>query len=194
MKNLDYSERRLVCVGATFLGNPSIIILDEPTSGVDNKTKAIIWNLIRNFSKIATVIFATLDLEEIESLCSRFCIISGAQIKCIEDPHELKSKYKKGFKVEFLINIEKQDKAKAFIHDLLPNAKLLASSACYMAFQVYSYKQKSISKLLEKIDYQRDTDDCGILHWGVSQPNLSDIFKIIAKDAPLNKGNATDIW
>jgi len=54
-----------------------------------------------------------------------------------------------------------------------------------MAFQVFSYKQKSLSKLLEKIDYQRDTDDCGILHWGVSQSNLSDICKILAKDSPL---------
>jgi len=126
------------------------------------------------------VILATHNMEEAEILCTRVCIIHKSQIKCIGGPQELQSRVKKGYKIEFLVNCNKQEEAQAFIQDLLPTAKILNSSAGYMVFQIFKYRQNALSKLLETIEHQKDS--CGIVHWGISPSNLTDIFLSISKE------------
>ena len=63
---LSEGMQRRVCVSLAFIGRSKVVILDEPTSGVDPKARRDIWNLISAFKKDRTIIFTTHHLDEAE--------------------------------------------------------------------------------------------------------------------------------
>ncbi len=80
IKNLSKGYKQRVGIAQAMLGNPDIIILDEPTVGLDPKQIIEIRELIRELGKIKTVILSSHILAEISSVCDRIIIISRGEI------------------------------------------------------------------------------------------------------------------
>ncbi|MBQ8212888.1 MAG: ABC transporter ATP-binding protein [Clostridia bacterium] len=80
IKNLSKGYRQRVGIAQAMLGNPDIIILDEPTVGLDPKQIAEIRELIRTLGEIKTVIVSSHILAEIQELCDHVLIISGGKL------------------------------------------------------------------------------------------------------------------
>ena len=80
IKNLSKGYRQRVGIAGALLGNPDIIILDEPTVGLDPKQITEIRELIRTLGEIKTVIVSSHILSEIEELCDHVLIISGGKL------------------------------------------------------------------------------------------------------------------
>ena len=73
-------KRRLMMIRA-LIHEPEILILDEPTAGVDILTRRLIWNFLKNFNKSGkTIILTTHYLEEVEHLCNNVAIIDHGSI------------------------------------------------------------------------------------------------------------------
>lgn len=62
------------------LGNPKLIVLDEPTSGVDTEAKKLIWNSIINASRYCPIIVSTHSMEEAEALASKIIVMINGTI------------------------------------------------------------------------------------------------------------------
>jgi len=80
IKNLSKGYRQRVGIAQALVGNPPIIIFDEPTVGLDPKQIIEIRNLIRNLGKTHTVILSTHILSEVQSVCDRVVIINEGKI------------------------------------------------------------------------------------------------------------------
>jgi len=80
IKNLSKGYRQRVGIAQALVGNPSVIIFDEPTVGLDPKQIIEIRNLIRNLGKTHTVILSTHILSEVQSVCDRIIIINEGKI------------------------------------------------------------------------------------------------------------------
>ena len=80
IKNLSKGYRQRVGIAQALIGNPPVIILDEPTVGLDPKQIIEIRNLIRNLGKTHTVILSTHILSEVQSVCDRIIIINEGKI------------------------------------------------------------------------------------------------------------------
>ncbi len=80
IKNLSKGYRQRVGIAQAPIGNPPIIIFDEPTVGLDPKQIIEIRNLIRNLGKTHTVILSTHILSEVQSVCDRVVIINEGKI------------------------------------------------------------------------------------------------------------------
>ena len=80
IKNLSKGYRQRVGIAQALIGNPPIIIFDEPTVGLDPKQIIEIRNLIRNLGKTHTVILSTHILSEVQSVCDRVVIINEGKI------------------------------------------------------------------------------------------------------------------
>ena len=80
IKNLSKGYRQRVGIAQALVGNPPIIIFDEPTVGLDPKQIIEIRNLIRNLGKTHTVILSTHILSEVQSVCDRIIIINEGKI------------------------------------------------------------------------------------------------------------------
>ncbi len=89
IKNLSKGYRQRVGIAQALLGNPDVIILDEPTVGLDPKQIIEIRNLIHHLGRNHTVIVSSHILSEIQSVCDRIIVINGGNIIADGAPNEL---------------------------------------------------------------------------------------------------------
>jgi ABC-2 type transport system ATP-binding protein len=92
MKNLSRGQQQKVAVARSFLTSPSLMLLDEPTTGLDPRSKRDVQAFIRDAQKNhnATVLLTTHDMEEAEILCSRLSFLSGGRIVAEGSPLDLR--------------------------------------------------------------------------------------------------------
>ena len=89
IKNLSKGYRQRVGFGQALLGNPPVLILDEPTVGLDPKQIIEIRKLIRSLGKKHTVIFSSHVLSEISATCDRIIVISEGRLVADSKADEL---------------------------------------------------------------------------------------------------------
>jgi ATP-binding cassette subfamily A (ABC1) protein 3 len=101
-------NKRKLSVAIALLGNPPIILLDEPSSGMDPEARRFMWSIVSQIStqnKTSSVILTTHSMEEAEALSSKLAIMVEGKIKCIGPVQQLKSKYGQGFEIEVKIRL-----------------------------------------------------------------------------------------
>jgi len=69
--------KRRVSLAIAAIGDPKIIFLDEPTTGLDPKTRRGVWKMIKNLKKNRVIVLTTHDMEEAEALSDRITVIAG---------------------------------------------------------------------------------------------------------------------
>ncbi|MGJ8746047.1 gliding motility-associated ABC transporter ATP-binding subunit GldA [Polaribacter sp.] len=101
-----YQQR--VGLAAAIIHNPEVLILDEPTTGLDPNQLIEIRALIRELGKEKTVLFSTHIMQEVEAICSRVIIIKKGEILIDKNLGELKEKNHQNIEVTFDYRIEEQ--------------------------------------------------------------------------------------
>lgn len=89
---LSKGYRHRTCLAQSIIHDPEVLILDEPTDGLDPNQKHEVRNLIRRWGKEKAIIFSTHILEEVEASCSRAIIIDRGKVIADGTPDQLKSK------------------------------------------------------------------------------------------------------
>src|SRR6266576_611974 len=93
---LSKGYRHRTCFAQAIIHDPDVLVLDEPTDGLDPNQKHEIRGLIRRMGERKAIIFSTHILEEVEAVCSRAIIIDRGQIVANGTPDELKAKSELG--------------------------------------------------------------------------------------------------
>ena len=89
-----YKQRFLIA--RTIMHRPKLIILDEPTVGLDPQSRRILWKYILDLKDMgSTIILTTHYLDEADILSDRVCVIDRGEIKTIDTPYNLKNQWKK---------------------------------------------------------------------------------------------------
>ena len=89
---LSKGYRHRTCFAQSILHDPDVLVLDEPTDGLDPNQKHEVRGLIKRMGERKAIIFSTHILEEVEAVCSRAIIIDRGQIVANGTPQELKLK------------------------------------------------------------------------------------------------------
>ena len=93
-ENLSGGLKQRVGVAAALVSDPRLVFLDEPTTGLDPKSRREVWSVIRNLKKMGKTVFLTTHyMEEAQVLADRVAIINKGKITVIGSPQELISKY-----------------------------------------------------------------------------------------------------
>ena len=95
IKNLSRGYKQRVSMAGALVGTPKILILDEPTVGLDPKQITEIRNLIKELGKTHTVILSSHILSEVSQICNKVIIINKGKIVAIDTPENLESKVSK---------------------------------------------------------------------------------------------------
>lgn len=93
IETLSKGYKRRVGLAQALIHDPDVLILDEPTDGLDPNQKHEVRKLINKMSKEKCIIISTHILEEVEAVCSRTIIIAKGKILVDSTPEELKEKY-----------------------------------------------------------------------------------------------------
>uniref|UniRef100_A0A672JQI2 P-type phospholipid transporter n=1 Tax=Salarias fasciatus TaxID=181472 RepID=A0A672JQI2_SALFA len=96
-QNLSGGMQRKLSVAMAFVGGSKVVILDEPTSGVDPYSRRSIWDLLLKYRSGRTVILSTHHMDEADLLSDRIAIISKGQLHCCGSPLFLKNCFGVGF-------------------------------------------------------------------------------------------------
>ena len=92
IKNLSRGYKQRVGMAGALVGEPKILILDEPTVGLDPKQITEIRNLIKELGKTHTVILSSHILSEVSQICNRVIIINKGKLVAIDTPENLENK------------------------------------------------------------------------------------------------------
>lgn len=112
-ETLSGGNKRKLQTAIAILGNPLIILLDEPSAGMDPAAKRFMWNLVSNITKDrpkSCVILTTHSMEEADALSTKMGImVQGGLFKCFGTSQHIKDKFGAGYETEFkLKNISQQ--------------------------------------------------------------------------------------
>ncbi|HBN84750.1 MAG TPA: ABC transporter [Clostridiales bacterium] len=89
IKNLSKGYRQRVGLAQSLIGNPDVLVLDEPTVGLDPKQIIEIRNLIKSLGKKHTIILSSHILPEVSAVCERVVIINKGEIAAVDTPENL---------------------------------------------------------------------------------------------------------
>ena len=98
--SLSKGYRQRVGIAQAIIGEPRVIILDEPTTGLDPNQIVYILNLIRELGKSHTVILSTHIMQEVEAICDRVIIIDHGAIKADGRVEDIASRFNSGQRIK----------------------------------------------------------------------------------------------
>ncbi|MDT7876604.1 MAG: ABC transporter ATP-binding protein [Sulfolobaceae archaeon] len=108
-KELSGGLKRRVAIACGIIGNPKIVYLDEPTVGLDPKSRRSIWEIVKKLKEEKiTVFLATHYLDEAEKLADRVAVIYKGKIIKLSTPSELINEFKKGNLEEAYLELMKE--------------------------------------------------------------------------------------
>lgn len=98
IKEYSGGNKRKLSTAISLIGNPVLIYLDEPTTGMDPGAKRQLWNMVCKVRKTGkSIVLTSHSMEECEALCTRLAIMVNGEFKCLGSVQHLKSKFSKGF-------------------------------------------------------------------------------------------------
>jgi ABC-2 type transport system ATP-binding protein len=90
VEKLSGGQRQRLAVACALVGDPELLFLDEPTTGLDPQSRRQLWDIIRSFlSRGRTVLLTTHYMDEAERLCDRVAIVDQGKVIAIGSPREL---------------------------------------------------------------------------------------------------------
>lgn len=186
VKNLSLGQKMRCEIAATFLHNPKIVYLDEPTIGLDVFVKENIRKFIKdiNKEKKTTVILTTHDLKDIEDICNRIILLDKGQIIYDGSKQKFKNTYGKYIIAEFIISNKSEEISKSIT---LKNIEVIEEKEQELKIK-FSHDETTIVKIMDEISKYCTIDD---IH--MKEAELEDILKEIYKGVHTNVKNNVSI-
>ncbi|XP_070797170.1 retinal-specific phospholipid-transporting ATPase ABCA4 [Pituophis catenifer annectens] len=175
--------KRKLSTAIALIGCPPLVLLDEPTTGMDPQSRRFLWNSI--FSVIRdgrAVVLTSHSMEECEALCTRIAIMAKGTFKCLGTIQDLKYKYGDGYIVTMKIKAPKLG--------LLPDLNQVEQFMCHnfprgiqrekhynmLQYQICTYSLAKIFRLILS-----NKENLNIEEYSISQTTLDQVFVNFAK-------------
>ena len=187
-KTLSGGQKRKLCIALALIGDSKIILLDEPTSGMDVLARRSLWEFLKNYRKNKIILLTTHFLDEAEYLGDRIGIMSEGHFLCSGTSSYLKSKYPCGFNINLLINPTKfnenyKQECYQGILEFEPKAEIRVASKGIFSINIQS-ENNNIAQIFHFIEQNKEK--YGIEDYTVGSTSLEDVFLKINNKANLN--------
>ncbi|NXX41500.1 ABCAA protein, partial [Tricholaema leucomelas] len=96
-EKLSGGQKRKLSIGIAMLGNPQVLLLDEPTAGLDPLSRHRVWSLLKEHRAGRVILFSTQFMDEADILADRKAFISQGRLKCVGSSLFLKKKWGLGY-------------------------------------------------------------------------------------------------
>jgi ABC-2 type transport system ATP-binding protein len=177
---LSKGFKRRVGLAQAILHDPKVLILDEPTDGLDPNQKHEVRSLIKNMAKEKVIILSTHILEEVHAVCSRAIIIANGKIVADGTPAELeaKSQYHNAVTIKLRAGANKADEVRQSLSKLSGVHKLetLAEDDTSLSYQIFPQAQCSI---IGEISQHAHNQQWEIEELHVEKGHLDEVFRSI---------------
>ncbi|GJJ72632.1 hypothetical protein EMPS_04990 [Entomortierella parvispora] len=198
-------KRRLSTIIST-IGDPQVLILDEPTTGMDPIHRRHVWTFLAQFKRGRSILLTTHSMEEADALGDKVAIMVSGHLKAIGNTTRLKNKFGNGYRVELALGnyipTVQDPTSLAIVHDsnnnlpsqkqleqelseatraIVPESVLLDQSGGVMVFGIPLQaleKMADLTAMLERAQAQGR-----IKQWGIAQTSLEEVFLSLIRSA-----------
>ncbi|GAB5581249.1 ABC-type organic anion transporter ABCA8 isoform X3 [Prionailurus iriomotensis] len=191
VKDLAHEVKRKLCFALSVLGDPSVVLLDEPSTGVDPEGQQQMWQAIQTIVKNTEkgVLLTTHSMAEAEAVCDRVAIMVSGKLRCIGSIQNLKSKFGKDYILEVKIKDPTQvEPVHTEILKLFPQAARQERYSSMMAYKLPVEAVRPLSQAFFKLEAVKQTFD--LEEYSLSQATLEQVFLELSKEQEL--GNLDD--
>ncbi|XP_019232032.1 PREDICTED: ABC transporter A family member 1 [Nicotiana attenuata] len=193
VKALSGGMKRKLSLGIALIGNSKVIILDEPTSGMDPYSMRLTWQLIKRKKKGRIILLTTHSMDEADVLGDRIAIMANGSLKCCGSSIFLKHQYGVGYTLTLVKTAPGASVAADIVYRHVPSATCVSEVAAEVSFKLPLASSSSFESMFREIerymrrsnpeyettDY-REVDNLGIESYGISVTTLEEVFLRVA--------------
>ncbi|KAK6124844.1 hypothetical protein DH2020_041412 [Rehmannia glutinosa] len=193
VRALSGGMRRKLSLGIALIGNSKVIILDEPTSGMDPYSMRLTWQLIKRLKKGRIILLTTHSMDEADALGDRIAIMANGSLKCCGSSFFLKQHYGVGYTLTLVKTTPTASAAADIVYSHIPSATCVSEVGNEISFKLPLASSSSFESMFREIEscMQRsrpsfDTPDfrdnifLGIESYGISVTTLEEVFLRVA--------------
>jgi len=174
-KALSGGQKRRLSVAIAMIGGSNIVILDEPTSGVDPQSARQIWELVQNNKNGRTILLSTHSMEEADVLSDRIAIIANGKLVCDGSAFFLKRHYGVGY----TLTVSKSvgcDAARigALVAESVRGAEITSDIGSELQIKMPQDESKVFPMALRELEKRQD--DLRIDSMGISVTTMEEVF------------------
>ncbi|WCJ33447.1 ATP-binding cassette sub-family A member 2 [Euphorbia peplus] len=193
VSSLSGGMKRKLSLGIALIGNSKVIILDEPTSGMDPYSMRLTWQLIKKIKKGRIILLTTHSMDEADELGDRIAIMANGSLKCCGSSLFLKHQYGVGYTLTLVKSAPTASVAADIVYRHIPSALCVSEVGTEISFKLPMASSLSFERMFREIescmtrsvstsDASRNEEEIplGIESYGISVTTLEEVFLRVA--------------
>ncbi|XP_048350984.1 phospholipid-transporting ATPase ABCA3 [Sphaerodactylus townsendi] len=179
-KALSGGMKRKLSIGIALIGDSKVVMLDEPTSGMDPVSRRATWDLLQHQRSGRTILLTTHFMDEADLLGDRIAIMAKGELQCCGSSLFLKHKYGAGYHMvmvkEPYCNLGEISR---LITHYVPKATMESNAGAELSFILPKESTHRFEALFTELELRRD--ELGIASYGASVTTMEEVFLRVGK-------------
>uniref|UniRef100_A0A8B9CUN1 ATP binding cassette subfamily A member 13 n=1 Tax=Anser brachyrhynchus TaxID=132585 RepID=A0A8B9CUN1_9AVES len=176
VRTYSAGTKRKLSTAVALVGKPQILLLDEPSSGMDPCSKRYLWKtILKEVQDGCAAVLTSHSMEECEALCTRLAIMVNGSFKCLGSPQHIKNRFGDGYSVK--VWLSKEISSRRMILDCLqlhfPGAQFKGQHLNLLEYHV-PRSEGCLAELFRVLENHKDF--LQIKHYSINQPTLEQVF------------------
>lgn len=172
---LSGGNKRKLSVAIALCGNSRLVMLDEPTAGMDLSARRSLWDMLKNYRNDRIIILTTHYMDEADVLGDRIGIMGKGKILCLGTSLFLKNRYGAGYKLTMVKSVKKPNKVvQPYLESVFGEVEKLSEVSAEISFKINYEQAAQFETFFAQFDERMDQLD--ILSYGISMTTLEEVF------------------
>lgn len=180
VKKYSGGMKRRLSVAISLIGDPKVVFMDEPSTGLDPASRNNLWNVVKEAKRNRAIILTTHSMEEAEVLCDRLGIFVDGDFQCLGNPKELKARYGGTYIFTVTTSPDQEQEVEKLVRQFSPSANKIYHLSGTQKFELPKQEVK-ISHVFDAIEKAKR--QLTIHAWGLVDTTLEDVFIKVARGA-----------
>uniref|UniRef100_A0A0E0ERC2 ABC transporter domain-containing protein n=1 Tax=Oryza meridionalis TaxID=40149 RepID=A0A0E0ERC2_9ORYZ len=172
--------KRRLSVAISLIGDPKVVFMDEPSTGLDPASRNNLWNVVKEAKRNRAIVLTTHSMEEAEVLCDRLGIFVDGDFQCLGNPKELKARYGGAYIFTMTTSPDQEQEVERLVHDLSPSANKIYHLSGTQKFELPKQEVK-IAEVFRAVENAKKR--FAVHAWGLVDTTLEDVFIKVANGA-----------
>jgi ATP-binding cassette, subfamily A (ABC1), member 3 len=177
VQTLSIGMQRRLALACAMIGETTLLVLDEPSSGLDYESRRELWDVLLRVKQTRTILISTHDAEEADVLGDKIAIIDSSEVIAYGSSFFLKRECGNGYTLKLRTREEQifpSDQVLNLIQNIIPSAEVRESTGSLMSVGLPYENQKDYVRLLEQLEERQH--DLGIESIDITNITLQEVF------------------
>ncbi|KAK0586456.1 hypothetical protein LWI29_007257 [Acer saccharum] len=172
--------KRRLSVAISLIGDPKVVYMDEPSTGLDPASRNTLWNAVKQAKQGRAIVLTTHSMEEAEALCDRLGIFVDGNLECIGNPRELKARYGGLYVFQMTTTSDHEDEVEGMVKGLSRKATKIYQISGTIKFEIPKGDVR-IADVFQAVENAKSRFP--VYAWGLADTDLEDVFIKVARRA-----------